>query len=207
MPIGTPFHKRTSELCTSLFFTDWAGYHTVSSYDTCHEREYYALRNAAGLIDVSPLFKYEVRGKDAADFLARVMVKDITKLEVGRCAYTCWCDDHGKVLDDGTVFRLADTHFRVAAAEPSFAWLMRQSRRFEVTIEDSSDRIGTLSWLAPTSLFPGRVLRAILVTKSGSSVNRRSRSTMPSCLADATTEFNRLALMPWTSRVSKPVTS
>ena len=151
MPIGTPFHQRTSELCTSLFFTDWAGYHTVCSYDTCHEREYYALRNAAGLIDVSPLFKYEVRGKDAAAFLARVMARDITKLEVGRCAYTCWCDDHGKVLDDGTVFRLADTHFRVAAAEPSFAWLVRQSRRFEVTIEDSSDRIGALSLQGPTS--------------------------------------------------------
>jgi len=151
MPIGTPFHQRTSELCTSLFFTDWAGYHTVSSYDTCHEREYYALRNAAGLIDVSPLFKYEVRGKDAAAFLARVMARDITNLEVGRCTYTCWCDDQGKVLDDGTVFRLTDTHFRVAAAEPSFAWLVRQSRRFEVTIEDSTDRIGTLSLQGPTS--------------------------------------------------------
>jgi aminomethyltransferase len=151
MPIGTPFHQRTAELCTSLFYTDWAGYHTVSSYDTCHEREYYALRNSAGLIDVSPLFKYEVRGKDAAAFLARVMVKDITKLEVGRCAYTCWCDDQGKVLDDGTVFRLNETHFRVAAAEPSYAWLLRQSRRFDVTIEDSTDEIGVLSLQGPTS--------------------------------------------------------
>jgi aminomethyltransferase len=151
MPIGTPFHQRTSELCTSLFFKDWAGYYTVSSYDTSHEREYYALRNAAGLIDVSPLFKYEVCGKDAAAFLSRVMVKDISKLEVGRCSYLCWCDDHGKVLDDGTVFRLENSHFRVAAAEPTFAWLMQQSRRFDVTIEDSSDRIGTLSLQGPTS--------------------------------------------------------
>lgn len=151
MPIGTPFHQRTSELCTSLFYKDWAGYYTVSSYDTSHEREYYALRNAAGLIDVSPLFKYEVCGKDAAAFLSRVMVKDISKLEVGRCTYLCWCDDHGKVLDDGTVFRLEDNHFRVAAAEPTFAWLMHQSRRFDVTIEDSSDRIGTLSLQGPTS--------------------------------------------------------
>ena len=151
MPIGTPFHPRTSELCTSLFYTDWAGYHTVSSYDTCHEREYYALRNAAGLIDVSPLFKYEVYGKDAAAFLSRVMVKDVSKLKVGRCTYLCWCDDHGKVLDDGTVFRLDDTHFRVAAAEPTFSWLMRQARRFDVTIDDSSDRFGTLSLQGPTS--------------------------------------------------------
>ena len=151
MPIGTPFHPRTSELCSSLFYKDWAGYYTVCSYDTCHEREYYALRNAAGLIDLSPLFKYEVYGKDAAAFLSRVMAKDVSKLEVGRCAYLCWCDDYGKVLDDGTVFRLDDTYFRISAAEPTFSWLMRQSRGFDVTIEDSSDRIGTLSLQGPTS--------------------------------------------------------
>jgi len=151
MPIGTPFHARTSELCTSLFYKDWAGYYTVCSYDTCHEREYYALRNAAGLIDVSPLFKYEVHGKDAAAFLSRVMVKDINKLKVGRCTYLCWCDDNGKVLDDGTVSRIDDNYFRVTAAEPTFSWLMRQSRRFDVTIEDSTDEIGTLSLQGPTS--------------------------------------------------------
>jgi aminomethyltransferase len=151
MPIGTPFHPRTSELCTSLFYKDWAGYYTVCSYDTCHEREYYALRNAAGLIDVSPLFKYEVYGKDAAAFLSRVMARDINKLEVGRCTYLCWCDDKGKVLDDGTVSRLDDTHFRVSAAEPTFAWLMHQSRRFDVRIEDSTDKIGTLSLQGPNS--------------------------------------------------------
>jgi len=151
MPIGTPFHPRTSELCTSLFYKDWAGYHTVCSYDTGHEREYYALRNAAGLIDVSPMFKYDVYGKDAAAFLSRVMVKNINNLGVGRCTYLCWCDDHGKVLDDGTVFRLDDTHFRINAAEPTFSWLMRQSRGFEVTIEDSTDKFGALSLQGPTS--------------------------------------------------------
>ena len=151
MPVGTPFHARTSQFCTSLFYKDWAGYYTVCSYDTCHEREYYALRNAAGLIDVSPLFKYEVYGKDAAAFLSRVMVRDITNLPVGRCAYLCWCDDHGKVLDDGTVSRLDDTYFRVTAAEPTYSWLMRQARRFEVTIEDSTDRFGTLSLQGPYS--------------------------------------------------------
>ncbi len=151
MPIPTPFHARTSELCTSLFYKDWAGYYTVCSYDTTHDREYYALRNAAGLIDVSPLFKYEVSGKDAAEFLSRVMASNVSKLKVGQCAYLCWCDDHGKVLDDGTVFRLADTHYRVAAAEPTYSWLIRQSRRFDVNIEDSSDRFGTLSLQGPNS--------------------------------------------------------
>lgn len=151
MPVGTPFHPRTSELCTSLFYKDWAGYHTVCSYDTCHEREYYALRNAAGLIDVSPLYKYEVYGKDAAAFLSRVMVRNVRNLDLGRCTYLCWCDDHGKVLDDGTVSRLDDTYFRVTAAEPTLSWLLRLSRRFDVTIEDSTDKIGTLSLQGPNS--------------------------------------------------------
>jgi aminomethyltransferase len=151
MPIGTPFHPRTSELCTSLFYKDWAGYYTVCSYDTTHDREYYALRNAAGLIDVSPLFKYEISGNDATEFLSRVMVKDVSKLKVGQAAYLCWCDDYGKVLDDGTVFRLDDTHYRVAAAEPTYSWLMRQTRCFDVSIEDSTTRYGTLSLQGPTS--------------------------------------------------------
>lgn len=151
MPIGTPFHSRTSALCTSLFYKDWSGYHTVCSYDTNHEREYFALRNAAGLIDVSPIFKYEVRGSDAAAFLSRVMVRDIRKLGIGRCTYLCWCDDAGKVLDDGTVSRLAEDAFRVTAAEPTLSWLLRQVRRFDVTIEDSTDRIGVLSLQGTTS--------------------------------------------------------
>jgi aminomethyltransferase len=151
MPVGTPFHPRTSELCTSLFYKDWAGYHTVCSYDTCHEREYFALRNAAGLIDVSPLFKYEVSGRDAGALLARVMVRDITKLDIGRCTYLCWCDDDGKVLDDGTVSRLADDQYRVTAAEPTYAWLLKQSRRHDVRIEDSTDTLGTLALQGPNS--------------------------------------------------------
>jgi aminomethyltransferase len=79
------------------------------------------------------------------------MVKDVSKLKVGQCAYLCWCDDYGKVLDDGTVFRLDDTHYRVAAAEPTYSWLVRQSRRFDVSIEDSTTRFGTLSLQGPTS--------------------------------------------------------
>ncbi len=237
MPIGTPFHSRTAELCTSLFYKDWAGYYTVSSYDTCHEREYYALRNAAGLIDVSPLYKYEIHGKDAAAFLSRVMTRNIGDLKVGRCTYLCWCDDYGKVLDDGTVSRLDDTYFRVTAAEPTLSWLMRQSRRFDVTIEDSTDRIGTLSLQGPNSRdilknvsdadmdslryfgltkakpmtsmssFPEQATPAISAMKSGSSANRPSRSTMPSRPAAATTESSLSASMRWTSRASKRATS
>ncbi|MCP3978933.1 MAG: aminomethyl transferase family protein [bacterium] len=151
MPIPTPFHERTSRLCTSLFWKDWGGFHAVRSYDTCHEREYMALRHAAGLIDVSPLFKYEVRGKDAARFLSRIMVKDVAQMKPGRVTYLCWCDDHGKVLDDGTVSRLDDEHFRVTAAEPSLSWLTRHAERYHLTVEDSTERLGALALQGPRS--------------------------------------------------------
>ncbi len=149
MPIPSPFHERTAALCTSMRWKDWAGYYAVCSFDTSHEREYYALRHAAGLIDVSPLFKYSVSGPDAGEFLAQVMVKDVRRLEVGQVTYLCWCDDAGKVMDDGTVTRLAQDRFRVTAAEPSRAWLERYARGYRVTIHDESAEIGALSLQGP----------------------------------------------------------
>jgi aminomethyltransferase len=145
------FHSRTSKLCTSNRWKDWAGYFAVCSYDSFHEPEYFAIRHAAGLIDVTPLFKYEVYGPDAAAFLSRLTVKNLAKLEVGRVTYLCWCDDDGKVVDDGTASRLEEDYFRLTAAEPAFSWLERFRRGYDVTIEDSSDRIGALALQGPTS--------------------------------------------------------
>jgi aminomethyltransferase len=151
MSIATPFHPRTSALCTSLFWKEWAGHYAVRSYDNHHEPEYFAIRHAAALIDVSPLFKYDVSGPDAATFLSWVMVRDMRTLKVGRVTYLCWCDDHGKVLDDGTVSRYGEQEFRVTSAEPALAWLARQARRYDVRIEDVSERIATLSLQGPRS--------------------------------------------------------
>src|SRR5690606_32496363 len=137
MPIPTPFHPRTAELCTSMFWKEWAGYHAVRSFDTCHEREYFAFRNGAGVIDVSPLYKYEITGPDAAALLSRVTVRDVGSLKIGRVTYLCWCDDDGKIVDDGTVSRLDEQHFRLTAADPSLAWLHRYAGPYDVTIEDS----------------------------------------------------------------------
>jgi len=151
MPVPTMFHSRTSRLCTSMRWKDWAGYYAVCSYDTSHEPEYFAIRHAAGLIDVSPLFKYEVYGPDAAAFLSRVTVKNLAKLKVGSVTYLCWCDDEGKVVDDGTASRLEEDYFRLTAAEPAFSWLERFRRGYDVTIEDSTDRIGALALQGPSS--------------------------------------------------------
>jgi len=151
VPIPSPFHSRTSKLCTSLLWKDWAGYYAVRSFRTCHEPEYFAFRHAAGLIDVTPLFKYEVFGPDAAAFLAQLTVRDITRLGIGRVTYLCWCDDDGKVIDDGTVSRLGENDFRVTAAEPSLSWFERMARGYRVSIEDSTARWGALALQGPNA--------------------------------------------------------
>jgi len=151
MPIPTPFHPRTSSLCHSLLWKDWGGYHIVRSFDTCHELEYFSIRHAAAAIDVSPLFKYDLRGPDTAAFLSYLTVGNVAKLKHGRVTYLCWCDDDGKVVDDGTVTRLDDQYFRLTAAEPSYAWLTRHSRGFDVEIEDTSQKLGALAIQGPNS--------------------------------------------------------
>ncbi len=151
MAIPSPFHPRTSALCQSLRWKDWSGYFAVCAYNAYPDREYYAFRHAAGLIDVTPLFKYEVHGPDAAPFLAHVMVKDINKLKVGQVTYCCWCDARGKLLDDGTVSRIRDSYFRVTAAEPSLSWLTRSVGTFDVTIEESTEDIAAVSIQGPCS--------------------------------------------------------
>lgn len=151
MPIPTPFHPRTSELAVTYRWKDWSGYYAVCTYDISPEREYNAIRQGAGLLDVTPLYKYEVRGRDAGRFLSRVMVRDVARMKVGRVQYLCWCDDHGKVLDDGTCTRFAEDHFRVTAAAPSYQWFMRHAHGFDVRIEDSTDRLAALALQGPTS--------------------------------------------------------
>ncbi|HXT52302.1 MAG TPA: aminomethyltransferase family protein [Thermoanaerobaculia bacterium] len=157
MPIPSPFHERTSKLCTSFRWKDWSGYAAVCSYDTTHDREYFAFRQSAGLLDVSPLFKYEVYGPDAAALLSRMMVRDVSKLKVGRVGYSCWCDDQGKVIDDGTVTRWDEDYYRVTAADPTLHWLQAVGRGMRVTLEDSSARIAVVALQGPRSR---EVLRA-----------------------------------------------
>ena len=151
MPIPTPFFERTSKLCTSMLWKEWAGYYAVRSYNTSHIPEYFAFRHSAGLLDVTPLFKYRVQGKDASRFLARVMVKDITKLKPGRVSYLCWCNDDGKVVDDGTVMHLAENDFFVTSADLCYLWLMRFTRGYDVSIEDVTDKVAGLALQGPTS--------------------------------------------------------
>jgi aminomethyltransferase len=134
-----------------MLWKEWAGYFAVRAYDMYHEREYFAFRHAAGLLDVTPLFKYDVRGRDAAAFLSFVMTRDCAKLKLGQVAYGCWCDERGKLLDDGTIWRLEEHWFRVTSAEPNLRWFIENTHGFDVSIEDISDRVAAVSVQGPRS--------------------------------------------------------
>ena len=151
MPVGTAVHERTFQLCQSLNYREWAGYYAVSSYETHHEHEYNAIRQAAALIDVTPLYKYLVSGPDAARLVNRIIARDINKVAVGQVIYCCWCDEDGKVVDDGTVTRLADNEFRWTAAEPNLRWFQQNAIGYNVEIRDISDQVAALALQGPTS--------------------------------------------------------
>jgi aminomethyltransferase len=158
MPIGTAVHERTLALCESLNYREWSGYYAVSAYEGHHEHEYNAIRNASALIDVSPLFKYLVTGREAARFVDRLITRDVSKMAPGQVFYTPWCDEYGQVIDDGTVSRLSDQTFRWTAADPSLRWFRQNAAGLEVAIEDISEDYAALALQGPTA---GRLLRAV----------------------------------------------
>jgi aminomethyltransferase len=159
MPIGTAFHERTFALCESLNYREWSGYYAVSSYEPHHEHEYNAIRNAAALIDISPLYKYRLTGKDATRLVDRIITRDMRKVSVGQVVYTPWCDEHGKVIDDGTVSRLGENIYRWTAADPSLRWFTQNAAGMDVDIEDISESVSALALQGPTS---GRLLKSII---------------------------------------------
>lgn len=161
MPVGTAFHQRTFRLCESLNYREWSGYYAVSSYEPHHEHEYNAIRNAAALIDISPLFKYRVSGRDATRLVDRIITRDMNKVSVGQVIYTPWCDEHGKVIDDGTVSRLEENTYRWTAADPSLRWFTQNSAGMEVQLEDISESTAALALQGPTS---GRLLRSVVAS-------------------------------------------
>lgn len=147
----TPLHARTAALCLPQNWRRWAGHIAVGSYDLTLDREYWAIRNGAALIDVSPLMKYLIEGPDAARLLDRVVPRNIHKLAVGQVYYTGWCNDDGKLLDDGTVTRLGETSFRMTSAEPTLRWLSMNAVGMNASITELTDRMAALSLQGPKS--------------------------------------------------------
>lgn len=160
MSVGTAFFPREQELNSHLAWGEWSGYHSAAVYADFHDIEYNAIREAAGVIDVSPLYKYVVRGRGASRLLDRVMTRDISKLQVDQVLYTPWCDEDGKVIDDGTVTRLAEDTFRVTAADPCERWLNMNATGLDVEVSDVSETTAGLA-------LQGRLSREVLEEATG----------------------------------------
>jgi aminomethyltransferase len=162
MSVGTAFHPVTAPLNRKQQWREWSGYFASSAYADAHDIEYNAIREAAALIDVSPLYKYVVGGPDAGRIVDRVITRDAKKLSPGRVIYTPWCDEHGKVIDDGTVHALDDGTFRWTAADPQLRWLRMNTAGLDVTIDDVTERTAAVALQGPHS-------RAVLEAATGES--------------------------------------
>jgi aminomethyltransferase len=147
----TPFHERTSTLCLPQNWRRWAGHIVAGSYDLHLDREYWAIRDGVAMIDVSPLMKYMIEGPDAARLLHKLTPRDVHKMAVGQVGYTGWCDEDGKMLDDGTVSRLGENLFRLTSAEPSLRWLSMNAVGMDVTITEVTEQVAALSLQGPKS--------------------------------------------------------
>jgi aminomethyltransferase len=147
----TPFHPRTAPLSEGQAWRRWAGYVVASSYELSHDREYHAIRNSAALFDVSPLYKYLITGRDAAQLLDKVVTRHVAKAKVGQVLYTPWCDNAGKQIDDGTISVLNDQTYRMTSADPTLRWLHLNAAGLDVKIEDVSEKTAAVSLQGPSS--------------------------------------------------------
>jgi aminomethyltransferase len=149
MTVETPFHPRLAPLNRRMAWEDWQGYFAASVYADFHDIEYNAIREAVAAIDVSPLFKYVVSGPDAVRLVDRIITRDATRLRVGQVYYTPWCDERGKVIDDGTITRTGRTAFRWTAAEPSLRWLELNAVGLDVAVDDVTEDLAALALQGP----------------------------------------------------------
>ena len=147
----SPFFERTSKLNESQEWRRWAGYLAATSYELTHENEYFAIRTKAGLLDITPLKKYIVEGPESQRLLDRLVTRNIAICKVGQVMYTPWCDEHGKVIDDGTVQRLAENKFRITSAEPNLEWIQSNAVGMDVIVKDDSFTTAALALQGPNS--------------------------------------------------------
>ena len=150
--LDTPFHARARALSQIDSFVAWAGYTTVDVF-TSAEQEYFAIRNAATLYDLTPMVKYRITGPDAERYLNRLVTRDVRKLRVGRVSYVVWCNDSGHIIDDGTIFRLGPQDFRLCTAERQLDWLLDSAIGFDVRVEEVTSDIAALAVQGPTCCY------------------------------------------------------
>jgi aminomethyltransferase len=155
--LKTPFHERQREYSQLDSFVPWAGYTTVDVF-TSVEQEYFAVRNASSLYDLTPMVKYRISGVDALRFLNRLVTRDIRKVGPGKVAYVVWCDDAGKLIDDGTVFCLGPDEYRICTAERQLDWFTASAIGYDVEIREVTEEVAALAVQGPTS---AKLLKAV----------------------------------------------
>ena len=148
--LESPFYARLKALDTVNEWHQWKGY-TSANELYCADTEYFAIRNATAVFDLTPMTKYRITGPDALDYLNRLVTRDMTKVAPGRVAYAVWCDDEGQVIDDGTIFHLREGEYRLCSQERHFAWLQSATMGFDVTVEHETEDVAALAVQGPTS--------------------------------------------------------
>lgn len=151
MLLPTPFHPKTSLLNENNEWRNWSGFMVAGTYEPTHEREYYAIRNAAALIDVSPLYKYDLLGQGAERLVNKIITRNVEKCDLGQIMYSPWCDENGHMIDDGTIWRLADNHFRITAADPNLRWFQDCGFGLDCLVADVSNKLAALALQGPNS--------------------------------------------------------
>jgi aminomethyltransferase len=146
----TPFHARARALSQVDSFIPWSGYSTVDVFTTV-EQEYFAIRNAATLYDLTPMVKYRIVGPEAVPYLNRLITRDVAKLKANRVAYCVWCNDTGHLVDDGTLFRVGEGEYLLCTAERQIDWLLSSAVGFDVQIAEITEQVAALALQGPTS--------------------------------------------------------
>jgi len=158
--LETPFHKKTREKCYAHDWHKWAGYKVVKQY-TAAELEYTAIRNTAGVIDITPMHKYSVQGKDAKKFINKLITRNFDNVQSNQVVYALWCNEDGFLVDDGTIFCFDENNFRICSGERNLNWFEDTAIGFDVTIEDISHSIAALAFQGPLSCKILHMLNAI----------------------------------------------
>ena len=150
----TSFHAKTSALTRN--FTEYNGYWLANSFNNYGAiSEYWACREKVIITDLSPLRKYEVTGPDAELLLQTCVTRDVRRLSVGQVVYTAMCYESGGMIDDGTIFRLAQNNFRwVGGTDTSGLWLRKQAEQLGLRawVKDSTSQLHNLQVQGPQSL-------------------------------------------------------
>ena len=150
MMLRSPFHSRVAAANEANCWGSWNGYTTATAYGDV-ELEYFAMRSTTGVFDLSPMNKYRVTGPDAEAFLNRLVTREVSRIPIGRVGYAVWCNDAGQVLDDGTIFHLAENNYRLCAYSRANDWLHWSSLGFAVSVEEETAELAALAVQGPTS--------------------------------------------------------